>query len=129
MDTIRLRTIEGRRMRDPKHPKLAVIATGAVFEVSINDVHWFRRLRDGDVEEVKRKAKVLKPFDDPSSEPPKKLAVGSVAEISALDPFWAAALARGHAELVPDESPPVAARPVSAASPVPAANTAEKAKE
>jgi hypothetical protein len=127
MNTIRLRTIEGRRMRDPAHPKRAVIDTGKTFDVSINDVHWTRRLRDGDVEEVLRKVRVVKghtvklPPEKDGGEP-RELKEGTVAEVSALDPYWALAFDRGAAELVPDEEP----KPVSAAPPAPALNAAEQ---
>lgn len=128
MHTIRLRTIEGRRMRDPTQPKRPVIATGTVFDASIHNIHWLRRLRDGDVEEVLRKARVAKgrtvtlPAEQEGAEP-RQLKEGTVAEISALDDHWRLALERGDAELVPE---PEEKKPVSAAAPAAAANGASK---
>jgi hypothetical protein len=52
MSTIKIRAIEGRRVRDPKHPKRAALKTGDTLDVSEHDIFWTRRLRDGDVELV-----------------------------------------------------------------------------
>lgn len=111
MHSIRLRTIEGRRMRDPAHPKRAAIATDTVFDVHANGphwTHWMRRLLDGDVEEVLRKVrvgegrKVTVPAAS-DAEKPQEFEAGADAEVSMLDPHWRLALDRGDAELVPDE--------------------------
>jgi hypothetical protein len=134
MKTIRLRTIEGRRMRDPAHPKRAVIETGKTFDVSVNDVHWTRRLLDGDVEEVLRKVRVVKgrvvklPPEKEGGEP-RELKEGAVAEVSALDPYWALAFERGDAELVPDEEPKPQSAPVNAPLAPLAVNAAAKAEK
>jgi hypothetical protein len=113
MNTIRLRTIEGRRMRDPAHPKRAAIATGTDFDVLANSPHWnhwMRRLLDGDVEEVRRKVRVCEgrkvtiPAAPASTAgKPQEFTEGEEAEISMFDPHWRAAFDRGDAELVPDE--------------------------